>query len=66
MKKEYDFSKAERGKFFRRGAELKLPIYLESGSQRLLKKIADRNGLGMTELVNRFIRKDLELFEKLT
>ena len=26
MKQEYDFSKAERGKFFREGAELQLPI----------------------------------------
>ena len=26
MKQEYDFSKAVRGKFFREGAELQLPI----------------------------------------
>ena len=30
MKREYDFSKAERGKFFRPNAELSLPIYLLS------------------------------------
>lgn len=30
MKKEYDFSKGERGKFFRRGAKLNLPVYLEA------------------------------------
>ena len=29
MKKEYDFSKGERGKFFRPGAKLNLPVYLE-------------------------------------
>ena len=29
MKKEYDFSKGERGKFFRPGARLNLPVYLE-------------------------------------
>ena len=29
MKKEYDFSKGERGKFYRPGAEINLPIYLE-------------------------------------
>ena len=28
MKQEYDFSKAVRGKFFREGAELQLPIEL--------------------------------------
>jgi hypothetical protein len=29
MKKEYDFSKGERGKFYRPGTKLNLPIYLE-------------------------------------
>ena len=30
MKPEYDFSKAVRGKFFHKGAELRLPIYLDA------------------------------------
>ena len=29
MKKEYDFSNGERGKFFRPDAELNIPVYLE-------------------------------------
>ena len=29
MKKEYDFSKGERGKFYRPDAKLNLPVYLE-------------------------------------
>jgi hypothetical protein len=29
MKKEYDFSKGERGKFFRPDAVLNIPVYLE-------------------------------------
>jgi hypothetical protein len=29
MKKEYDFSKGERGKFFRDDVELNFPVYLE-------------------------------------
>ncbi len=29
MRKEYDFSKGERGKFFRPGVELHLPVYLD-------------------------------------
>jgi hypothetical protein len=29
MKKEYDFSKGDRGKFFRPGVKLNLPVYLE-------------------------------------
>jgi len=29
MKKEYDFSKGERGKFYRSDIQLNLPVYLE-------------------------------------
>ena len=37
MKREYDFSKAVRGKFFREGAKLRLPIE----SLRHLRRIED-------------------------
>jgi hypothetical protein len=30
MKDEYDFSKGVHGKFFRKDAVLKIPVYLES------------------------------------
>lgn len=30
MKREYDFSRATRGKFYHKGAELRLPIYLDT------------------------------------
>ena len=43
MKREYDFSKGVRGKFFRKGAELKLPIYLDNATRRRLERIAKRN-----------------------
>lgn len=29
MKREYDFFKGVRGRFYRKGAELRLPIYLD-------------------------------------
>ena len=44
MKREYDFSKAVRGKFFRKGAELRLPIYLDAAMHRRLRGIARRKG----------------------
>ena len=35
MRKEYDFSKGERGKFYRPGVELYLPIYIEADMMEL-------------------------------
>ena len=47
MKKEYDFSKGERGKFYRPDTELNLPVYLEPD---LRKYFPD------TESVNKALR----------
>ena len=66
MKREYDFSKAVRGKFFRKGAELNLPIYVDSSMRRRLERIAKKNGKPVTELVNQLLKKDVELLESLT
>jgi cytidylate kinase len=66
MKREYDFSKGVRGRFFRKGAELKLPIYLDSATRRRLERIAKRNGKPVTELVNQLLKKDVELLEALS
>ncbi len=41
MKSEYDFSKAERGKFYRKDAELRLPIYLDASVQTRLERVAE-------------------------
>ncbi len=66
MKCEYNFSKGVRGKFFRKGAELKLPIYLDNATRRRLERIAKRNGKPVTELVNQLLKKDVELLEALS
>jgi cytidylate kinase len=66
MKREYDFSKGVRGKFFRKGAEIKLPIYLDNATRKRLERIARRNGKPVTELVNQLLKKDVELLEALS
>jgi hypothetical protein len=57
MRREYDFSKAVRGKFYRKGAELRLPIYLEPKLQRKLERIARTKGKDVGEMVNQWLRK---------
>lgn len=41
MGREYDFTKAVRGKFYRKGADLRLPIYLEPKLQAKLERIGE-------------------------
>jgi hypothetical protein len=61
MKNEYDFSKAERGKFYRHHAEHSLPIYLDADNLLFVTKIAQRNKSNISEVVNDLIRSDKRL-----
>lgn len=66
MRREYDFSKGVRGKFYRKGAELQLPIYLEPRLRSKLERIARRKGKDVGEMVNQWLRKDVKFLEDLT
>jgi len=66
MKREYDFSKGERGKFYRKGAELRLPIYLDAKLQIQLERLALKKGKEVGEMVNQLVQKEVELIEKFT
>lgn len=45
MKKEYDFSKGERGKFYKPNLKLNLPIYLEPKTLIFVQSIAKKKNL---------------------
>jgi cytidylate kinase len=66
MKSRYDFSKGERGKFYRKGATLRLPIYLDGQLQKRLERIAQKKGQDLDEVVRDLLTKDVELLEELT
>jgi cytidylate kinase len=66
MKREYDFSKAKRGKFYKKGAVLRLPIYLDAKLQTQLERLARKKGKDIGEVVNRLVRKEVDLLEELT
>jgi hypothetical protein len=65
MKEEYDFSKAERGKFYRPNARIHIPVYLEEGVLDRLSEIAQRKGVEVDELVNDVLKKELAIAEAL-
>ena len=66
MKREYDFSKGVRGKFDRRRAVLRLPIYLDAKLQEQVERLARKNGKEIGEMVNQLVQKEVELMEKFT
>ena len=65
MKREYDFSKGVRGKFYRQGAELRLPIYLEAKLHRKLERLARKKGKDIGEMVNQLLKRDVACLEEL-
>jgi len=60
MKDEYDFSNAERGKFFRRDAQLIPPVHLDPEVLSYLAARAEARGTSLDDLVNELLKKDIE------
>jgi len=63
MKDEYDFSKAERGKFHRKDAAIEIPLYLDSTVHRYFSERAAAKGMPVGDLVNELLKRDIELIE---
>jgi len=63
MKKEYDFSKGERGKFYRQDTKLNLPVYLDADVLDYLSARAKAKGVEIDDMVNDLLRKDIALIE---
>lgn len=61
MKKEYDFSKAVRGKFYRKNADVRLPIYLGTRLQKQVEGLATRTGRDMADVVNHIVEAEMRL-----
>jgi hypothetical protein len=63
MKREYDFSNAERGKFHRAEMQFAPPIHLEPIVLTWLTSRAQSKGTTLSALVNELLKKDIELIE---
>jgi len=65
MKKEYDFSNAEQGKFYVPMDEIRLPIYLDKDIEMFLaQKVQKDNKSSLQTIVNELLRKDIEIAQK--
>jgi hypothetical protein len=65
MKKQYDFSKGERGKFYKPNVRLSIPVYLEPKLQESVEQIARRKGQEVSAVVSQIVRKEVELIEEM-
>ncbi|MCL2658350.1 MAG: hypothetical protein FWD62_13250 [Betaproteobacteria bacterium] len=63
MKDHYDFSKGERGKFYRPDAIFRLPVYLDENVQSYLTAKANAKGIDLSDLVNDLLRREIEIIE---
>ena len=61
MRKEYDFSKGERGRFYRPDIKLNIPIYLDEEVSAFIDKIASRKGIDRSSVVNEILKSDIKL-----
>ena len=63
MKAKYAFSKGTRGRFYNPDAVFKEPVYLDEEIQNYLTACANSEGIELSELINRLLRKDIERIE---
>ena len=61
MKREYDFSKGERGKFFRPKARFNLPVYLDADVRKSVEAIAKSNRSDVSTVVNNLLKSGKRL-----
>ena len=59
MRDEYDFSKGERGKFYKSDATLNLPVYLDDDVRSVLQRRAREKGIEVNELVNDLLKHQI-------
>ena len=65
MKPEYDFSQAEKGKFYNPEGKFNLPIYLESDVHDFIMKLAEEKDIDISVLVNQWLRNNINLVKSI-
>jgi hypothetical protein len=63
LNQEYDFSQAEQGKFYYPDAEFSFPIYLEPDVDAFITKLADEKKIDVQDLVNTWLRANIQLMQ---
>ncbi len=65
MKKEYDFSKAVQGKFYRPIEQIEVPVYLDKEVKAFFSKKAAEKKVKLEKIVNSVLRKEMEMLKEI-
>lgn len=63
MTKKQDFSKGQRGRFYRKDAILNLPIYLDKTNRQFVEEAAQRRNVDSSTVVNNLIRTNRKILK---
>ena len=55
MKDEYDFTSAERGRFYRTDVQLNIPVYLDQDVESWFAEKAKLKGVNLQTLINELL-----------
>lgn len=61
MREEYDFSEAERGKFYHPNADFRFPVYLDPDVDDYMSELAEEEDVDVQSLVNEWLRANIRL-----
>ena len=65
MRKEYNFSKSEQGKFYRPIEEFELPIYLDKEVKEFFVRRALDKKIKLDKVINTILRKEMEMLKEI-
>ncbi len=65
MKREYDFSKGTRGKFYQPDLRLRFPVYLDDDVLQFIQDLARRKKANPQTVVNKLLRSSKEIIQSL-
>jgi hypothetical protein len=63
MQEEYNFTAAEKGKFYKKDVKLNIPVYLDNEVLDFVGRIAEKKKQDISSVVNQLIHSDMELMQ---
>jgi hypothetical protein len=66
MKKEYDFSKAVKAKFYVKPGDIETPVYLDKNVRRFFDNVAASRNTSVDKVVNAVLRKEMAIHKTIS